>query len=100
MAKDSSFDVVSEFDKQELLNAVDQTMRDINSRFDLKNTNSDIALEADKCITITTSDDMKLRNIYGQILVIDIICIVYIVDMIYYQLFHIKRQFVHLAHLS
>ena len=63
MAKDSSFDVVTEFDKQELLNAVDQTMRDINSRFDLKNTNSNIELDADKSITITTSDDMKLRNI-------------------------------------
>lgn len=63
MAKDSSFDVVSEFDKQELLNAVDQTMRDINSRFDLKNTNSNIELDADKSITVTTSDDMKLRNI-------------------------------------
>ena len=63
MAKDSSFDVLSEFDKQELLNAVDQTMRDINSRFDLKNTNSNIELDADKSITITTSDDMKLRNI-------------------------------------
>ncbi len=63
MAKDSSFDVVSEFDKQELLNAVDQTMRDINSRFDLKNTNSTIELDADKTITITTADDMKLRNI-------------------------------------
>ena len=63
MAKDSSFDVVSEFDKQELLNAIDQTMRDINSRFDLKNTNSTIELDADKTITITTADDMKLRNI-------------------------------------
>ncbi len=64
MAKDSSFDVVSEFDKQELLNAVDQVKRDLQSRFDLKNSNSDIDLEADKTITITTSDDMKLRNIY------------------------------------
>ncbi|GBF22903.1 hypothetical protein tpqmel_0307 [Candidatus Gastranaerophilus sp. (ex Termes propinquus)] len=63
MAKDSSFDIVSEFDKQELLNAVDQTKRDIISRFDLKNSNSDIELEADKSITITTADDMKLRNI-------------------------------------
>ena len=63
MAKECSFDVVSEFDKQELVNAVDQTQRELSSRFDLKNTNSDIALEADKCITITTSDDMKLRNI-------------------------------------
>ena len=63
MAKECSFDVVSEFDKQELVNAVDQTKRDISQRFDLKNTNSDIELEADKQIAITTSDDMKLRNI-------------------------------------
>lgn len=63
MAKDCSFDVVSEFDKQELVNAVDQTKRDIISRFDLKNSNSDVNLEGDKTITITTSDDMKLRNI-------------------------------------
>lgn len=64
MAKDCSFDVVSEFDKQELVNAVDQAKRDISSRFDLKNSNSDIELEGDKTITITTSDDMKLRNIF------------------------------------
>lgn len=63
MAKDCSFDVVSEFDKQELVNAVDQVKRDLVSRFDLKNSNSDVELESDKTITITTSDDMKLRNI-------------------------------------
>ena len=63
MAKDSSFDVVSEFDKQELVNAVDQAQREITSRFDLKNTNSEIKLDGDKAITITTSDEMKLRNI-------------------------------------
>ncbi len=64
MAKDCSFDVVSEFDKQELVNAVDQVKRDVSSRFDLKDSNSEIELEGDKSITITTSDDMKLRNIY------------------------------------
>ena len=64
MAKDCSFDVVSEFDKQELVNAIDQVKRDLNSRFDLKNSNSTIELEADKSITITTNDEMKLRNIY------------------------------------
>lgn len=63
MAKECSFDIVSEFDKQELLNAVDQAKRDIVSRFDLKNTNSDISLDSDKSITITTADDMKLKNI-------------------------------------
>ena len=64
MAKDCSFDVVSEFDKQELVNAVDQVKRDLTSRFDLKNSNSSIDLEADKSITITTNDDMKLKNIF------------------------------------
>ncbi len=64
MAKDCSFDVVSEFDKQELVNAVDQVKRDLTSRFDLKNSNSDISLEADKSITITTNDEMKLKNIH------------------------------------
>lgn len=64
MAKDCSFDVVSEFDKQELVNAIDQVKRDLTSRFDLKNSNSSIDLEGDKSITITTNDDMKLRNIY------------------------------------
>ena len=63
MAKDCSFDVVSEFDAQELLNALDQTRRDISARFDLKNSNSEIELEAGKSITITTNDETKLKNI-------------------------------------
>ncbi len=64
MAKDCSFDIVSEFDRQELVNAVDQVKRDVSSRFDLKDSNSSVELEADKEITVTTSDEMKLRNIY------------------------------------
>lgn len=64
MAKDCSFDIVSEFDKQELVNAIDQVKRDLTSRFDLKNSNSSVELEGDKSITITTNDEMKLRNIY------------------------------------
>lgn len=64
MAKDCSFDVVSEFDRQELVNAVDQVKREVSSRFDLKDSNSDIILDSDKSITITTSDEMKLKNIY------------------------------------
>ena len=63
MAKDCSFDVVSEFDRQELVNAIDQTKRDIQSRFDLKDSNSSVDLDADKTITITTNVNMKLKNI-------------------------------------
>ena len=64
MAKECSFEIVSEFDRQELVNAVDQAKREISSRFDLKDSGSEINLEADKEITVTTSDEMKLRNIY------------------------------------
>ncbi len=63
MAKDCSFDIVSEFDKQELVNAVDQVKRELTTRFDLKGSNSDVVLDADKTITITTNDEMKLKNI-------------------------------------
>ena len=63
MAKDCSFDIVSEYNKQELVNAVDQVKRELTTRFDLKDSNSQVELDADKSITITTNDDMKLKNI-------------------------------------
>ena len=64
MAKDASFDIVSEFDKQELVNALDQVKRELTTRFDLKDSNSNIELVEDKAINITTNDEMKLKNIY------------------------------------
>lgn len=63
MAKDCSFDIVSEFDKMELVNAVEQTKKEILSRFDLKDSKSDVVVESDTQIIITTEDDTKLRNI-------------------------------------
>lgn len=63
MAKDCSFDIVSEYNKQELVNAVDQVKRELTTRFDLKDSNSQVELDTDKSITITTNDDMKLKNI-------------------------------------
>ncbi|OGI22004.1 MAG: YajQ family cyclic di-GMP-binding protein [Candidatus Melainabacteria bacterium RIFOXYA12_FULL_32_12] len=63
MAKDVSFDVVSEFDHQELVNAIDQAKRDINSRFDLKDSGSKLELEGTKSIVITTTDEFRLKNI-------------------------------------
>lgn len=63
MAKECSFDIVSEYNKQELVNAIDQVKRELTSRFDLKNSNSQVELDADKSITITTNDEMKLKNI-------------------------------------
>ncbi|MBP3820952.1 YajQ family cyclic di-GMP-binding protein [bacterium] len=67
MAKDCSFDIVSEYDKQEVVNAVEQVKKELSSRFDFKNSNSAVELEQEKTITVTTEDEMKLRNIYDII---------------------------------
>ncbi|MBR2069750.1 MAG: YajQ family cyclic di-GMP-binding protein [Candidatus Gastranaerophilales bacterium] len=64
MAKDASFDIVSDYDKQELLNAIDQVKRELSTRFDLKDSNSSIDIVEDKAILITTNDEMKLKNIF------------------------------------
>src|SRR5215210_2159731 len=48
MANEFSFDVVSEFDRQELVNALDQAIREFRTRYDLKDTGSEANLEGDK----------------------------------------------------
>lgn len=64
MAQESSFDIVSEFDTQEMVNAVDQTRREITTRFDLKDTGSEIVLENNHAeIVLTTTDETRVRNI-------------------------------------
>lgn len=57
-----SFDVVSDFDQQELRNAVDQAMREIGTRYDLKDTKTDITQEKDRLI-ITTADEFTLVSV-------------------------------------
>ena len=59
MASTSSFDVVSDFDHQELVNAVDQLKRELVQRYDLKDTNTDIQLEETELV-VTTSSEMTL----------------------------------------
>ncbi|PYY03040.1 MAG: YajQ family cyclic di-GMP-binding protein [Acidobacteria bacterium] len=48
MASDNSFDVVSKIDLQEVANAIQQAIKEIHTRFDLKDSKSDIALEGVK----------------------------------------------------
>jgi cyclic-di-GMP-binding protein len=59
MPAESTFDIVSEFDRQEIVNVVDQTLRDVRSRYDLKDSNTALDL-ADKELTITTESEMHL----------------------------------------
>lgn len=61
---DNSFDVVSIVDMPEVLNAVQQTIKEVQTRFDLKNSKSDIQLnEKDKKITVTSIDEFKLKAV-------------------------------------
>lgn len=62
MASDSSYDVVSQIDRQELVNAVDQTSREIGTRFDLKNTGSSVTLEKDS-VTLACDTEFTLKAV-------------------------------------
>ena len=58
MAGDSSFDVVSDFDQQELVNALDQARREIATRYDFKG--SKVAFELGRdAITLTADDEYR-----------------------------------------
>lgn len=62
MAKDATFDIVSEVNMAEVTNAVNQTEREITQRYDFKGVTSEIALEKDS-VKITTADEMHLKSI-------------------------------------
>jgi len=62
MASEASFDVVSQYDEQELANALDQTQREVTTRFDLKDTKTEIKHEKDE-ILITTDSEMTLKGV-------------------------------------
>jgi len=62
MASTFSFDVVSDFDRQELVNAIDQANREIKSRYDLKDTKTTLELSGDTLV-IETSGDLALEAV-------------------------------------
>lgn len=62
MAAENSFDIVSDFDHQELVNAVDQATREIQTRYDLKDTKTTLELSKTE-LTITTDNDLSLRSV-------------------------------------
>ena len=64
MASEHTFDIVSKVNLQEVLNAVDQSMKEILQRFDFKNSKSDIELDQDKNeLTLTSDDEYKLKSV-------------------------------------
>lgn len=62
MAQAYSFDIVSQFDRQELKNALDQTSREIATRYDLKDSGSTIDAEETRLV-ITTASELTLAAV-------------------------------------
>jgi cyclic-di-GMP-binding protein len=62
MASEASFDIVSRVDQQELDNALNQARKEIENRFDFKNSKTSIDCDGKK-ITLVSDDELKMRNV-------------------------------------
>ena len=61
MAQQNSFDIVSEVDRAEVTNAINQTIKEVRQRFDFKGSSATVALEGNELL-LTAEDETKLRN--------------------------------------
>ncbi|HEV2707973.1 MAG TPA: YajQ family cyclic di-GMP-binding protein [Pyrinomonadaceae bacterium] len=61
MAQQNSFDIVSQVNRAEIVNALDQTMKEVRQRFDFKGSTAEVKLEENNLI-LTAEDETKLRN--------------------------------------
>src|SRR5882762_2769708 len=61
MAQQNSFDIVSEVDRAEINNAINQTIKEVRQRFDFKGSAATVALEVNDLI-LSAEDETKLRN--------------------------------------
>jgi len=62
VAKENTFDIVSRVDMQEVRNAVDQSIRELRTRFDFKGSKSDIIFDGEE-ILLVGDDEFKLKNV-------------------------------------
>ncbi|MFP5229961.1 MAG: YajQ family cyclic di-GMP-binding protein [Acidobacteriota bacterium] len=63
MAAENSFDIVSKVDLQEVRNAIDQAVKEVRTRFDLKDSKSEIHLEGEEAIQLASVDEYKLEAV-------------------------------------
>src|SRR5712691_4603605 len=61
MAQQNTFDIVSEVDRAEVTNAINQTVKEVRQRFDFKGSSATVTLEANELI-LTAEDETKRRN--------------------------------------
>lgn len=60
---ENSFDIVSKVDLQEVSNAIQQALKEVHTRFDLKDSKSSITMEGKEAIVISSVDDYKLKAV-------------------------------------
>jgi len=60
---ENTFDIVSKVDLQEVSNAIQNALKEIHTRFDLKDSKSDIQLEGKDAIILSSIDDYKLKAV-------------------------------------
>src|SRR5713101_6727073 len=60
---ENSFDVVSKVDLQEASNAIQNALKEVHTRFDLKDSKSDIQLEGKDAIVLSSQDEYKLKAV-------------------------------------
>lgn len=60
---ENTFDIVSKVDLQEVSNAIQNALKEVHTRFDLKNTKSDIQMEGKDALVLTSSDEYKLKAV-------------------------------------
>jgi len=60
---ENSFDIVSKIDLQEVSNAIQQALKEVHTRFDLKDSRSTIELEGKDAIVLHSSDEFKLKAV-------------------------------------
>jgi uncharacterized protein YajQ (UPF0234 family) len=60
---ENTFDVVSKVDLQEVTNAIQNALKEVHTRFDLKDSKSDIQLEGKDAIVLSSQDEYKLKAV-------------------------------------
>jgi uncharacterized protein YajQ (UPF0234 family) len=63
MAQENSFDIVSKVDLQEVRNAIDQALKEIRQRFDLKDSHSEVNMEGSDSIQLASANEYKLEAV-------------------------------------
>ena len=63
MAAENSFNIVSKVDLQEVSNAIQNALKEIHTRFDLKDSKSDIQLEGKEALVLSSADEYKLKAV-------------------------------------